>query len=172
MLTQKQQRFVEEYVSDCDAQNAAIRAGFSPQSARQAGKRLLRQPEIQAALLRRQAEIRERTAISKERVLRELAGMAFANGADFVQVVDGKTVPIDPAALPEEKRAAILNVREGKSSPEIVTYDKLKALELLGKHLGLFDGSCREGGQERSNLLDAIRQATCRDLEGSEASAL
>lgn len=164
MLTSKQQRFVEEYPTDCNPEAAAIRAGFSKASARQTGQRLMRLPAVQAALLQYEMEQQQSHAVTRERVLQELAGMAFANGSDFCRIEDGVVLTADVAALPAEKRAAIQTIREGKNGPEIVAYDKLKALELLGKHLGLFDGTqqCRE--REGTNLLDAIRAAAGSSL--------
>lgn len=172
MLTTKQQRFVEEYARDQNAEEAAKRAGFSPQGARRAGQRLLSLPHIQQALAQQRQEAVPTEGITRERVLQELASMAFSNGTDFVHIEDGERRVLDTAALSSEKRAAILAIRDSKTGPEVVAYDKLKALELLGKQLGMFDASKAVANQPDCNLLDAIRQSCEQDVatEGGDVT--
>jgi phage terminase small subunit len=88
-LTPKQKRFAQEYVLDGNASAAAIRAGFSPGSARVTACRLLKaNPYVQAAVRQEQAEIAARVAIDRERVLAELQ-----------DAVDLARVQGDPAAM-------------------------------------------------------------------------
>lgn len=72
----------------------------------------------------------------------------------------------DTDELPLEKRAAIASIEQTKSGIKVSTYDRVRALELLGKHLGMFDG---KGGQEKNldnNLLDAIKSSTKEAADG------
>lgn len=96
--------------------------------------------------------------VSKERVVRELAAIAFASAADHLQVVDGQlTVGDIPAG---RSCAAIQSVEKTSSGIRVKFYDKLKALELLGKSVGLFDGITDE---HQNNLLEAILAATRKE---------
>ncbi|WP_103018119.1 terminase small subunit [Alicycliphilus denitrificans] len=88
-LTEKQQRFVDEYLVDLNATQAAIRAGYSAETARQIGAENLSKPYIQAAIsIARQAQ-QERTAITADMVLMEIANVALADARDLVEVKTG-----------------------------------------------------------------------------------
>lgn len=148
-LTPKQQRFVAEYTVDFNATAATIRAGYSKKTAAQQGYNLLQMPEIQAAVQAEIANRQDRTQITGDQVVEELAKIAFSNGADFAKVVTECTFPslelVSTAELPKEKQAVIAGYKQTQYGVEIKLHDKVKALELLGKHFGLFDGS---GGGE------------------------
>lgn len=142
-LTAKQKRFIEEYLIDLNATQAAIRAGYSPHSARDIGSENLTKPHIRARVEEALAERSKRTGINADRVVRELARIAFVNAADLINF---ETATIAEGAS-EDDTAAIASVRV-KTIPtdagegverEIRMCDKLKALELLGKHLGMFN---------------------------------
>ena len=68
-LTAKQQRFVEEYLIDLNATQAAIRAGYSPKTANEQGARLLANASVQEAIAKAMAERSRRTGISQDRVI-------------------------------------------------------------------------------------------------------
>lgn len=148
-LTEKQKRFAQEYLVDLNATAAAKRAGYSPKTASEQGARLLVnvkvQEEIQKAMDKRQT----RTEITQDRVLRELAAIAFARGTDYAGVLAGMAVINDTGPMTGEQKAAIVAIKQTKEGVEVKLANKLKALELLGKHLGLFSG-----GTERLTLAD------------------
>lgn len=142
-MTKKQKRFVEEYLIDLNATQAAIRAGYSVQAAKEIGCENLTKPNIQAAINKAIAERSKRTGVNADRVVLELAKLAFVNVSDFV---DPNDVTIKDTASRDDL-AAICSVRiktfptrsgELGTEREIRTYDKIRALELLGKHLGMF----------------------------------
>lgn len=142
-LTPKQQRFIEEYLIDLNATQAAIRAGYSPKTAKEIGSENLSKPNIRARIEQAMAERSKRTGINQDRVLRELARIAFVNAADVINF-DSATIA---EGASEDDTAAIASVKV-KTIPtdagegverEIRMCDKLKALELLGKHLGMFN---------------------------------
>ncbi len=141
-LTAKQQRFVEEYLIDLNATAAAIRAGYSAKNADKIGPELLGKTRVAKAVSEALAARSRRTGISQDRVLLELAKIAFLNPADVINM-DKATIRSDAN---RDDTATIASVKV-KTIPtedgdiverEIKTYDKLKALELLGKHLGMF----------------------------------
>ncbi|GAE89514.1 terminase small subunit [Acetivibrio straminisolvens] len=142
-LTDKQQRFIEEYLIDLNATQAAIRAGYSPKTAKEIGSENLSKPNIRARIEQAMAERSKRTGINQDRVLRELARIAFVNAADVINF-DSATIA---EGASEDDTAAIASVKV-KTIPtpdgegierEIRLADKLKALELCGKHLGMFN---------------------------------
>ena len=83
-LTEKQKRFVEEYLIDLNATQAAIRAGYSAKTANEQGARLLVNVSIQKAISRAMTARSNRTNISQERVVNELAKIAFLNISDII----------------------------------------------------------------------------------------
>ena len=141
-LTPKQARFCEEYLVDLNATQAAIRAGYSVESAGSIGSENLTKPEIRARIETAMAERSKRTGINADRVLLELGKVAFVNPTDLIDPENGS---VKETASPED-RAAIAAIRV-KQIPtecgmgverEIRMADKLKALELCGRHLGMF----------------------------------
>ena len=137
-LTPKQARFVHEYLVDLNATQAAIRAGYKKKNAYQIGSENLRKPQIQAALQEARETQEARTQITADRVLRELARVAFADVTDVTYIEGGHVRLMDSIELTEDQRAAIAYVKEGAFGPEVKLNDKIKALELIGKRPGYF----------------------------------
>lgn len=102
-------------------------------------------------------------AITAARILTELGAIAFARTTDFLTVRDGVLTVADTEALPEDLACAIASLEKSTGSIKVKFYDKLKALELLGKAVGLFDGAAAE--QEDNGLLEAILEATGAPIE-------
>lgn len=149
-LTKKQKLFVEEYLIDLNATQAAIRAGYSPDSAQQMGSENLSKPVIKNAIDRAIAERSRRTGINQDRVLLELAKVAFLNPIDVINM-DGATIRgeanrDDTACIASVKVKTIPTDDGAITEREVKTYDKLKALELLGKHLGMFTDKLKVDG--------------------------
>ena len=161
-MTKKQKRFTEEYLIDLNATQAAIRAGYSPATAKSIGSENLTKPDIQAHIAKAMAEHSKRTGVSADRVVMELAKIAFVNAND---VIDTDTATLKPDAAPEDT-AAIQSVKvktfgEDGLEREIKMADKLKALELLGKHLGMFKDKVELSGSldmEKTKLDDLLQQ--------------
>lgn len=159
-MTKKQKRFVEEYLIDLNATQAAIRAGYSPDTAKSIGSENLTKPDIQARIAKAMAERSKRTGVNADRVVTELAKIAFVNASD---VIDADTATLKPDVAPEDT-AAIQSVKvktfgEDGLEREIKMADKLKALELLGKHLGMFKDKVELSGiNEEKNKLDDLLQ--------------
>lgn len=185
-LNDRQKRFVEEYLVDLNATQAARRAGYSEKTAEQMGYQLLQKTSVSAAIQKAMADRQKRTEITQDMILKELANIAFANGTDFAKVVcrevpmttvDEEGIPQtvnklqqlveikDTSTIPPEKRAAISGIKEGKYGIEVSSYDKVKALELLGKHLGMFDARAPKNPEGDSNLLDRLIAGTEEDID-------
>jgi len=166
-LTPKQRRFVNEYLIDLNATQAAIRAGYSKKTAQQIGAENLSKPVIQAEIQKRQVKLQNKLEITQERVLQELAAIAFANGADFAKVVNTGLLPtvemIPTDELAPEKLPAIAGIKANQYGVEVKLHDKVKALELLGKYLGTFEGGVTQE-QSENNLFEAIDSIGEEDL--------
>lgn len=138
-MTKKQKLFVEEYLIDLNATQAAIRAGYSVSSAKEIACENLTKPNIQEAIAKAMAERSKRTGISQDRVVQELAKLAFVNISD---VVDLRTGLIKKTATAEDL-ACIQSIKikptEFGEERDIKFYDKKGSLESLGKHLGMYD---------------------------------
>ena len=142
-LNDMQMRFVNEYLIDFNAAAAAKRAGYKAHSAGSQGPRLLENEKVRSYLKKQIDKRAKRTEITADRVLQEIANIAFANSDDFVRIEEGKfgkTVKILASKdIPEDKKAAVAGVKEGANGIEVKLNDKVKALELVGKHLGMFN---------------------------------
>lgn len=138
-LTKKQELFVNEYLIDLNATQAAIRAGYSVKTANEQGSQNLAKLSIQEAIAKAMAERSKRTGVNQDRVVMELAKLAFVNMSD---VVDLENVTINQTAAKEDL-ACIQSVKvkpgEFGEEREIKLYDKKSSLELLGKHLGMWN---------------------------------
>lgn len=162
-LTEKQKRFVEEYLIDLNATQAAIRAGYSPLSARQVGTENLSKPSIRTCIDKEIAERSKRTGVNQDRVIRELARLAFVNATDVINLNQATVIEdasIDDTAAIASVKVKYIPTSEGEGvEREIKLTDKLKALELLGKHLGMFKDNVNINANINSTKkLDAILQ--------------
>lgn len=141
-LNAKQQRFVEEYLIDLNATQAAIRAGYSVKTAKEIGCENLTKPNIQEAIDKAMAERSKRTGINQERVIQELARIAFVNPQNVINADDGSVrddASDDDLACIQSVKVKTMSGDKGYSEErEVRLNDKMKALELLGKHLGMF----------------------------------
>ena len=148
-LTAKQQRFVDEYLIDLNATQAAIRAGYSEKTAFSIGTENLRKPLIQKAIQQRKQAREQRTEITQDRVIQELAAIGFARATDYAKIVPGGGGDfVSTDELTESQKAAVVSIKETQNGTEIRLADKLKALELIGKHLGMFDRNTNGIDQE------------------------
>lgn len=160
MLTEKQKRFVEEYLIDLNATQAAIRAGYSVKTAHEQGAQLLAKLSIRTEIDKAIAERSRRTGITQDRVLRELAKVAFVNATDVINMdeatIRGEANRDDTAAIASVKVKTIPTETGEIVEREVKTYDKLKALELLGKHLGMFTDKISISGDMGVKIVDDI----------------
>lgn len=150
-LTAKQATFVAEYLVDLNATQAAIRAGYSADSADVIGSENLGKPEIAEAVERAMEARAARTGVTQDRVVQELARIAFGDmrkvttwGPAGVSLVDSSTLDDDDAAMVAE--ASETTSKEG-GSLKVKAHDKVRALELLGRHLAMFTDKVEHGGK-------------------------
>lgn len=183
-LTAKQQRFVDEYLIDLNATQAAIRAGYSEKTAYSIGEENLKKPDVKAAIAVAREKLQERTEVTQDRVINELAKLGFFDPRKFFNE-DGTARNI--AELDDTTAAAIVSIEvfeeyEGRGDDRaFIGYtkkyklaDKRAALVDLGKHLGMFIER-KEVGQpgdfEKMNDDDLERsvEETARAIESARA---
>ena len=148
-LSRKQKLFVDEYLVDFNATQAAIRAGYSTKSARWIASRSLRNPAVRVAIAEAQAPRLAALELSAEEVLRELALVARANLLDYMRIDDRGMPEVDLSGLTRDQAAAIRAIEveafgEGKGEGRRIRFkmhDKLAALDRLARHYGLFKES-------------------------------
>lgn len=194
-LTAKQQRFVEEYLVHFNATQAAICAGYSPKYAGQNADKLLKNTNVAAEIHARRTAVSKKLEITQERVLQELAAIGFARATDFVSVetvqaeklgihpITGEVVMlpagweqyvrvIDTVELSPVQQAAVASIKQGRNGVEVKFHDKVRALEKLGNHLGLFDANAAAPPGQENNLFDAIVGSAEEDLVTDEIPEL
>ena len=144
-LTEKQKRFVEEYLIDLNATQAAIRAGYKANKKNTfevIGYQLLQKTSVEAEIQKAMAERSRRTGISQDRVIQELARIAFVNPQNLINPEDATVradATEDDLACIQSVKVKTMNGDKGYSEErEVRLNDKLKALQLLGNHLGMF----------------------------------
>ena len=178
-LTDIQKRFIEEYLIDLNVSDAYKRAKGLPKSSCATGRSVFRNPLVQEEIRRRMKGRERMYEISQDRVLRELIKVAFTDRTNLAKVVeevkrypngqpmkdkDGNPIKEQRVKLTvtdmlsEGERGAIAGIKQGKYGIEIQTYDKIRALELLGKHLGMFDDRIKISGglEQKVNVLADI----------------
>lgn len=197
VLSPKEERFCQEYLVDLNATQAAIRAGYTGDTIRQTAHKLLTKGYIQRRVQVLKDERSQRTKITADMVLQELAHIGFARVTDFVKVEVRKEEIIVPKkkkykgekevdedddieeALPEivetsykivdvfetdtinqDKIRALASIKQGKNGIEVKIHDKTKALELIGRHLGMWNDKLKvDADEELKSLFKTIASA-------------
>lgn len=172
MLTDKQKRFCDEYVVDLNATQSAIRAGYSEKTAGSQGQRLLQNVEIQNEINAINAKRSAKTGITAEKVLTELGKIAFSdlkeylsfdeNGVRFKdsEEVDGTLISEVSSQETVTRRGSGDNKEETvRVNLKMKLHDKMKALELLGKHLNIFNDKEDENKDTQNITVSIVRDA-------------
>ena len=98
-----------------------------------------------------------------EKIIEELVAIGFARATDYLYTQGGELVIRDTGSLAADAGAAIASVERSSTGLKVKFYDKLKALELLGKCCGLFEGS--QMPKEENNLLQVMLQSTKEEMD-------
>ena len=155
-MNKRQETFISEYLIDFNATRAAIAAGYSSKTAAVQGARLLTNANVKAEIEKRQSELSASLNITKEKIVSELALLGFSSLADIFDIESLKAGEIKiKDSIETENLKAISSLKVGKSGLSIKAYDKIRALELLGRHLGLFDSPQPDTTLE-NNLFEAL----------------
>lgn len=184
-MTEKQKIFADEYLIDLNATRAykaAYPAVKKNETAAASATRLLKNVNVSQYVSKRMRDRQERTEITQDMVLRELAAIAFSNTTDYAKVVEkdamtevnGSMEPVldsegNPVKyrtveleltenLTQEQRSALAVVKKGRDGYEVKPYNKLEALKLLGQHLGMFGGKTDLDREEQELRIQAAKE--------------
>jgi len=153
-MTPKQKRFVDEYLIDLNATEAALRAGYSKRTAYSIGNENLKKPEIQKAIHQQMKDREKRTEISQDKVLREFAHIAFddiRNYLEFWTDENGK-LQVELKSSEEIDTRNISEIQLDNGKLKFKLYPKDNALTQLGRHLGLFNDKLSFDGAININM--------------------
>ncbi|HOI30886.1 MAG TPA: terminase small subunit [Melioribacteraceae bacterium] len=142
-ITGKQRLFIEEYLKDFNGTQAAVRAGYSKKTARQTAYENLTKPYIRQEISRELERIYDGHKNDQEKIIRELAIVAFSRITDYAEITDDDIILRSETEIPRELMGAIAEIRisetkEGKRK-NIKLHNKIEALKLLGNYHRLFD---------------------------------
>ena len=174
-MTNAQKRFCDEYLIDLNA-TRAYKVAYSrckkDETANVTGSKLLRNTKVQEYISEKQKDIEKRTEVTQDMVIKELAAIAFSKASDYASLKRmERTIPIYESGvivdykreeyigieftptneLSEEQKKALAGIKEGKFGIQVDSCDKVKALELLGKHLGMFKEKVTIDGNVNTN---------------------
>jgi phage terminase small subunit len=159
-LQENHKRFSDKYFETLNASESAIYAGFSEATSRQKGWELLQREDIQSYLGKLRVEYQEKSNISKERILEEYKKIAFSDLRDFLTVDGGLR---DVCDLEDESIGALASIESFEviadgmkigTNRKIKLHDKLRALEALSKHLGLFEKDNQQSKPESTTIVN------------------
>lgn len=166
-LTAKMIRFAEEYIVDLNAGAAAIRAGYSENTAYEMGYENLRKPQIAELIQQMMDERSKRTEITADMVLREYAKLGFSNITDYLKVEETDVVidfigegeskmPVmqrvsnvrifDTDSIERVKLDAVAEIKQTKDGIALKLHDKKGALDSMARHLGMFNDKIEHSG--------------------------
>lgn len=139
-LSPRQRRFVEEYLVDLNAKQAAVRAGYTGTSPKSRGYLNLKKPLIAEAVRAEMAARSERTRVDADRVIRELERIAFSDIRRYAAAGDAGMRLKTIAELSDDEAAAVVELSGGAKggSFRLKLHDKKKALDALARHTGLY----------------------------------
>jgi phage terminase small subunit len=180
-LTPKQKKFCLEYLKDLNGMRS-YRVAYpgikNNETAKVNASKLLTKTNIQTFISEKQQKIADKVEIQVSDIVRELKNIAFSNGTDFANTVekkftdkkideDGNETEVEKTYqvvelvntndISQEKQSAISCVKNTKNGISIETHDKMKALELLGKHLGMFGEKEPEKKAPDNGLIEALK---------------
>lgn len=148
-LTPKIKRFCEEYIKDLNGTQAAIRAGYSAKTAKEQSSQLLTKPNVQNFLSELKQSLSSKNEGLAQQVIDELKKLGFANIQDYIEseneIKDLTKIDRDKAAAVESIKKTVTEFGSNgessgkKTSIQFKLYDKISALEKLGRHLGIFE---------------------------------
>lgn len=175
-LTPKQQRFVDEYLIDLNAKQSAIRAGYSEKTAREIGYQLLQKPDVEEAIIDAKKNRQQRIQLDSDYVLRRLAEI---DQMDALDIMDDKFNFKPISEWPKIWRQFVSNIESLELSDadgavkKIKWPDKVKNLELLGKHIavGAFKDKVEMTGKDGEPMQTNVTIATQEQIDEAIAKA-
>ena len=184
-LSEKQLRFVEEYLIDLNATQAALRAGYSKKTANEQGSRLLANVSVASAIRVQIDERAKRTEVTADRVVRELAKIGFQDIRELMVWDEERVCYVPSTRLTKDQAATVSSVKsktrrfttkdgevEESIELELKTYDKKGALDSLARHLGIFNDKINVLTADGNRMLDLVFSVLARECSPEEFQRL
>lgn len=167
LLSAQEQRFVTEYLIHFNGTQAAIAAGYAKRSAHVTSSRLLKRAKVAEAIAAANERKLLRAEHSADKVLQELALIAFG---DIRELYDdeGNPRPLSELSAEAARRIASIEVVEGGKRSwvrKVKTFDKIRALEALAKHHGLWREEVHHTGKVALEVIEAARGSLQKKLD-------
>jgi phage terminase small subunit len=169
-LSPKERRFVSEFLKDQNAKQAAIRAGYSKKTAETQGPRLYRKVQVKAAIDTELAKIQEKAGVTQERILTALLNIAEFDPRKLFNK-DGTLKKVHE--IPDDVASAIVSLESDDVEGEMKKVrfsDKVRALELLGKHLKMFTDKTEVSDPNGAPVIINFSPATYDRTKNSQRS--
>ena len=175
-LTPKQQRFVDEYLIDLNAKQSAIRAGYSEKTASEIGYKLLQKPDVEEAIIDAKKNRQQRLQVDSDYVLKRLVEI---DQMDVLDIMDDKHNLLPLREWPKVWRQYLSSLESLELSDadgavkKIKWPDKVKNLELLGKHIavGAFKDKVEMTGKDGEPVQTNVTVATQEQIDEAIARA-
>lgn len=149
-LTRRQELFIEEYLIDLNATQAAIRAGYSQKTARSQGQRMLTNVDIQQAISERIEEKKSDIIMKQDEILERLTSQARREEKDYQVMLSEHLVKND--------KGSVIGVERKPEVVEVPTQNKdaIKALETLGKYYTMWTDKTVTESTERIQIVNDL----------------
>ena len=163
-LTQKRKNFALEYLIDLCAKDAAIRAGYSPKTAKEIGYALLQDNRIQLIISTEIEKRANRLALTPDRVLEEMASVAFGSITDILDWEGDEIKLKSRDEIPQHALSSIAEIRLKGKDLYLKMHSKIKALDMLGRYMDLWAGGKKievniiDGKQLNEQLFDKLKR--------------
>ncbi|MBN2416804.1 terminase small subunit [bacterium] len=186
----KQERFCQEYVLTKNGTQAAIKAGYTKKTAAQTASRMLTYVKVSERIQYLRNHEAKRLHLRKDRVLRELADIAFANIGDCIKIENTKVSKTDPVSgaveekcaqrilieeIPDDLLPAIKSIKQNRDGLAVTMHDKLRAIEIMCKIMGWMDGDPESAPdfiptslEERRKFLESLPKAVDVKPQGND----
>ena len=163
-LSNKHKIFIKEYLVDFNTTRAAKAAGYSENSAHTTGHEILKNQKVRKQIKKEMDKRQRICEINADMVVKQLAKIAFAKIGDYVHW-DGESMELGDSGFVNDE--AVQEVVFTKNTKKVKLHDKVKALEALAKHLGMYDIESKSNTDNREVIEEEILQ-DIRKLSGKE----
>lgn len=168
MLTPKQEKYVKNLVSGMSQRKAYKKAfdvkDMSDKNIDCKASKLLKNGEVRARYNELIKKAADRAVVKAEDIIAEYKAIAFANGTDFAEVKNDIVRIKDTDSLDEEKKKAISLIETTKFGINVRTHDKMKALEMLAKYVGIFDNNGNDKKEPPTININVVDNSNLKEI--------
>lgn len=159
-LTKNQQLFCQEYLklgmNGTEAYLNVYKTCKKEETAMSSASRLLRNVKVKEYIEELQSKVEEKAVVTIGNIVDELAAIAFIDRTGISSIDNNDVKMTNTDKLTKNQKKVIASYKETKYGVAVETYDKLKALELLGKYLGMFKETVKIENPEATKILSSI----------------